>query len=135
MLIRAAGGVVWRSAGDDVEVALVHRPRYDDWSLPKGKLDPGEPELDAAVREIREEMGAEVEVGHDLGTIDYIVSKRGSTRPKTVRYWALRYTDGEFVANDEVDDLRWLPVAEAAQLASYARDRQVLARFAAMPVG
>jgi 8-oxo-(d)GTP phosphatase len=133
MLIRAAGGVLWRAADDDVHVAVVHRPRYDDWTLPKGKLGPGEDEQGAAVREILEETGATVDVGPDLGYVDYVVSKDGYTRPKTVRYWALRWTGGDFTPNEEVDQLRWLPVVEAAQLLTHARDRQVLTRFAAAP--
>jgi 8-oxo-(d)GTP phosphatase len=133
MLIQAAGGVLWRSADDDVHVAVVHRPRYDDWTLPKGKLDPGEDEQDAAVREVLEETGASVDVGHDLGYVEYVVSKNGYTCPKRVRYWALRWNGGEFVPNPEVDELRWLPVTQAAQLLTHARDRQVLTRFAAQP--
>jgi 8-oxo-dGTP pyrophosphatase MutT (NUDIX family) len=134
MLIRAAGGVLWRADDGPVHVAVVHRPRHDDWTLPKGKLDADEDELDAAVREIREETGARVEVGADLGVIEYMVSKDGRTRPKTVRYWALRWIGGGFQASEEVDDLRWLPITEAAALLTYARDRQVLTRFAALPV-
>ncbi len=126
---------MWRLEDGEVRVAVVHRPRYDDWTLPKGKLDEGEDELGAAVREIREETGARVEVGHDLGAVDYVVSKDGRTRPKRVRYWALRWVDGSFRPGEEVDELRWLPVADAAGVLTYARDRQVLTRFATLPVG
>jgi 8-oxo-dGTP pyrophosphatase MutT (NUDIX family) len=135
MIIRAAGGVLWREHGGEVQVAVIHRPRHDDWTLPKGKLHDAEGELEAAVREIVEETGAEVEVGPDLGTVEYLVSRSGRTRPKTVRYWALRWSAGEFVPTDEVDALEWLGLAEAARRLSYGRDRQVLARFAALPVG
>jgi 8-oxo-dGTP diphosphatase len=114
---------------------VVHRPRRGDWSLPKGKLDPGEDEQTAAVREVREETGASVDVGPDLGTVDYVVTKEGCTRPKTVRYWAMRRTGGDFTATEEVDALEWLPLRAAAERLSYARDRHVLARFAALPSG
>ena len=95
--IRAAGGVVWRQAagnnGDSqVEVAIIHRPRYDDWSMPKGKLNPGEIELEGAVREIAEETGYRVTVGPPLGDVSYL--KEG--RPKIVRYWAMRAEGGIF---------------------------------------
>jgi 8-oxo-dGTP pyrophosphatase MutT (NUDIX family) len=133
MIIRAAGGVLWRDGEGGVEVALVHRPRHDDWTLPKGKLDDGEDETAAALREVAEETGAIVELGPDLGSVDYLVTKDGRTLPKTVRYWGMRYAAGEFTPNGEVDALEWMGVAEAAARLSYPRDRQVLARFAAIP--
>jgi 8-oxo-dGTP pyrophosphatase MutT (NUDIX family) len=131
MIIRAAGGVLWREEDGETLVAVVHRPRHDDWSLPKGRLDEGEDEQTAAVREVLEETGARVEVGEDLGAVDYIVTKDGRTRPKTVRYWAMRFAGGGFEPSGEVDALDWLPVTDAAGRLSYARDRQVLARFTA----
>lgn len=134
MIIRAAGGVLWRAQGDDTVVALVHRPRHDDWSLPKGKLHPGEDERGAALREVAEETGAEVELGVDLGVIEYVVTSAGRTTPKTVRYWAMRCTGGTFTPGPEVDAVEWLRVPGAAQRLSYGRDRQVLARFAALPL-
>jgi 8-oxo-dGTP pyrophosphatase MutT (NUDIX family) len=134
MIIRAAGGVVWREEGGERLVALVHRPRHDDWSLPKGKLDDDEDEETAALREVEEETGARVELGADLGTVDYIVTKDRRTHPKTVRYWEMRYTGGEFRPNGEVDDLRWLSIEAATTCLTYARDRQILTRFAARPV-
>jgi 8-oxo-dGTP pyrophosphatase MutT (NUDIX family) len=130
MEIRAAGGVVWRREGDQVVVAVIHRPRHGDWSLPKGKLDDGEDELAAAVREVREEIGADVEPGEDLGTVGYRVRRGGRLLPKTVRYWAMRYRDGAFAPNAEVDEVAWLTVTAAAGRLSYTRDRDVLLRFA-----
>ena len=127
---RAAGGVVWRPAADGgVEIVLVHRPRYDDWSLPKGKVDDGETWLATAVREVAEETGLTVEVGALLGDVAYPVRRRGRTVTKVVRYWALRATGGAFTPNEEVDELRWLPPAAAADLLTYDLDREVVARF------
>ena len=132
--VRAAGGVLWRkSAGgngkDAVEVAVIHRPRYDDWSLPKGKLNPGEIEIEGAVREIAEETGYRVTVGRPLGEARY--QKDG--RPKVVRYWAMRAEGGLFIPSREVDELRWLPVAEAEELLTRARDRELLETFISTP--
>src|ERR1700744_5312775 len=102
--IRAAGGVVWRARKSKVEVALVHRPRYDDWSLPKGKLHEGETELAGAAREVAAEIGARVAVSRRIGEISYDVA----TARKTVGYWVMRHLAGEFVPNDEVDKVEWL---------------------------
>ncbi len=133
--IRAAGGVVWRQAAgangnNQLEVAIIHRPRYDDWSMPKGKLNPGEIELEGAVREIAEETGYRVTVGPPLGEVSYL--KEG--RPKIVRYWAMRAEGGIFTPSREVDELRWLPVAEAMALLSQPRDLDLLKKFAETPV-
>ena len=117
--VRAAGGVVER----DGLVAVVHRPRYDDWSLPKGKLDRGESWERAALREVLEETGLECELGEELPTVRYM-DQRG--RPKTVRYWRMLVTGGEFEANDEVDAIRWLAPAQAAALLSYEHDRRLV---------
>ncbi|MBA2576337.1 MAG: NUDIX hydrolase [Euzebyaceae bacterium] len=125
--IRAAGGVLWRSTPGGIELGIVHRPRYGDWTFPKGKLEGSESELEAAVREVREETGASVDVGADLGTISY--QHRG--RPKTVRYWAMRALDGGFTATDEIGELRWVAVREVAGVLSYDREREVLRRFVA----
>jgi 8-oxo-dGTP diphosphatase len=123
-VIPAAGGVVWRPAGDGgIEVAVVHRPRYDDWSLPKGKLDAGEDLLSAAVREIGEETGLSVVLGRRGRRVRYPV--RGGT--KRVDYWLMRAVGGAFTPNDEVDELRWTPLAAAAALVSHDADRAVLA--------
>lgn len=128
--VHAAGGVVWRpAAGGGVEVAVVHRPRYDDWSLPKGKRDAGEPMAAAAVREMAEETGQRVVLGPQLGRSDYQVADG----PKTVRYWAARALGGDFAPGEEVDELRWVPPEEAARLLSYAHEQAVLERFTALP--
>ena len=126
MLVRAAGGVLWRPGDDGLEVALVHRPRYDDWSLPKGKLDPGEHPLEAAVREVREETGAVAVAGRALGTSRYPVLVGGVRAPKTVDWWALRCLAGSFTPSREVDELRWLPVPAARALLTAGRDGAVL---------
>lgn len=127
--IAAAGGVVWRGEQQKVEVALVHRPRYDDWSLPKGKLHTGEPPLLGAVREVREELGASVGVAQRLDAVEYCVD--GAS--KTVDFWAMRHLGGQFEKSDEVDALEWFGVADATGRVSYDTDRRVLAGFAARP--
>jgi 8-oxo-(d)GTP phosphatase len=129
--IRAAGAVLWRphETTGDPEIAVVHRPRYDDWSLPKGKLEPGETELLAAVREVEEETGFRAHLGRRLSSVSYPV--KGTT--KKVRYWAARCAAGEFVPNDEVDELKWLPLEQAMSQVDYALDRKVLRRFAKAP--
>ena len=125
--VLAAGAVLWRPGDDDeTHVAIIHRPRYDDWSLPKGKVDPGETEPVAAVREILEEPGQHATLGRRLAKINYPIPPG----TKVVRYWAARAHGGEFVPNREVDRLLWLPVPEAAQRLSYLHDRKVLRRFA-----
>jgi 8-oxo-dGTP diphosphatase len=118
--IRAAGGVVMR----DGEVAVVHRPRYDDWSLPKGKLDEGETFEQAALREVWEETGLRARLGRELPPVEYSV--RG--RPKLVRYWLMQVEShpGPFEANDEVDELRWLSPADAVALLTYDRDKELV---------
>ena len=125
-LIRAAGGALWRSADGDIETALVHRPKYDDWSLPKGKPDEDEHLLETAVREVAEETGLDVVVGRRSVRTEYEVPEG----PKRVDYWLMRVVGGAFEPNDEVDELRWLPVEEACALVSHAHDRAVLADLA-----
>jgi PPOX class probable F420-dependent enzyme len=126
-LVRAAGGVVWRDGiGDDAELLVVHRPAYDDWSLPKGKLEPGETGEVAAVREIEEETGYRCELGPELATVSYI-DRKG--RPKEVRYWAAEPVGGGFEPNQEVDEIRWLPLPAVADLLTYDRDQDVLKAF------
>jgi 8-oxo-dGTP diphosphatase len=102
------------------QVLVVHRPRYDDWTFPKGKLDPGESDEAAAVREVEEETGYRCVLGAELPSTHY-VDARG--RPKRVRYWLMRIVDGEFIANREVDEIRWLPADEAATVLTYEHDR------------
>ena len=111
-------------ADGEVEVLLVHRPKYDDWSLPKGKCTEGEDDLACALREVEEETGLRCEPGAKLASSSYHDS-RG--RPKTVRYWAMEPRSGSFTPHAEVDEARWLPRSEAAAVLSYARDREVLA--------
>lgn len=127
--ILAAGGVVWRVANGASEVLLVHRPRYDDWTLPKGKLMPSESELMGAVREVSEETGATVAVQQRIGTVKYLVD---DVR-KRVTYWSMRHLDGAFEPNDEVDEIAWLRPGAARRQLSYDIDRSVLSDFAAMP--
>jgi 8-oxo-dGTP diphosphatase len=123
-VVPAAGGVVWRPGADgDIEVALIHRPRYDDWSLPKGKLDRGEDLVTGALREVREETGLDVVVGRRGLRVSYPV--RAGT--KRVDYWLMRCVGGGFAPNDESDELRWVGVAAAGELVSYDHDRAVLA--------
>jgi 8-oxo-dGTP pyrophosphatase MutT (NUDIX family) len=122
-IVRAAGCVVWRGVGDELRVVIVHRPRYDDWSFPKGKVDPGESELECALREVAEETNIAGIVGPELDTISYLDHKE---RRKTVRYWLLRYASGEFVANDEVDVLVWARPDEVREMLSYEHDRHLL---------
>jgi 8-oxo-(d)GTP phosphatase len=123
--VLAAGAVLWRPAPHGVEIALVHRPRYDDWSFPKGKLDPGETMPFAAVREIAEETGQVARLGPLVGDVRYPVADGG----KLVRYWAAEARGGEFTRGDETDELRWLATADAVELLSYPHDVEILARF------
>jgi 8-oxo-dGTP diphosphatase len=118
--VRAAGGVVMR----DGLVAVVHRPRYDDWSLPKGKLDSGETFEEAGLREVEEETGLRARLVRELPSVEYVVRDR----PKVVRYWLMEVeSDPGFEPNDEVDDLRWLSPADALELLTYDRDKGVVA--------
>ncbi|GAA0611408.1 NUDIX domain-containing protein [Kribbella sandramycini] len=123
----AAGGVVWRERRGAREVLLVHRPRYDDWSLPKGKLTPHEHVLLGAHREIEEETGEQVLIGPSLGVQRYPVRKNGATVEKLVHYWsAVPTTEHGFEPNDEVDEIAWLPVGKARGRLSYPRDVGIL---------
>ena len=133
--VLAAGAVLWHRRSDSatVEVALVHRPRYDDWSLPKGKLEPGESIWAAAVREVAEETGYPAFLGRHLGQRRYPVSQPVPAT-KVVDYFAARVAGpGEFRPSKEVDALRWLPVADADGMLSYPGDREILRAFGALP--
>ena len=120
--VKASGGVVWRPAPDGApELVVVHRPRYDDWSLPKGKLDPGESWEDAALREVEEEVGLRCRLGPELPPVSYRDHKG---RAKVVRYWLKEPADGaaSFEPNDEVDEMRWVDAGTAEDLLSYPHD-------------
>ena len=121
--VRAAGGIVLRGEGGDRSVALVHRPRYDDWSFPKGKLEDGEDEATAALREVEEETGLRCHLGPSVGAVTYR-DRRG--RAKVVRYFQMDADGGQFAPNQEVDELRWVPLEDAPRLLSYAHDRRLL---------
>ncbi len=130
--VRAAGAVLWRPAADGIEVCLVHRPAYDDWSLPKGKLDGGEHTLAAAVREVREETGMGALPQMRLPEVAYELP---DGRPKTVDYWLMRADDGpaaEVLDPTEVDRLTWLPPGEATSRLSYPHDAEVVEHVAGL---
>lgn len=131
--VRAAGGVLWRRTEGQLQVALVHRPKYGDWSLPKGKLDSGEPAVVGAVREVVEETGFAAVPGRRLGESRYRVLHRGRDAEKTVQWWAMRAGPGEFVPHAEVDALRWLPLPSATARVTSGYDRGPLRAFAEHP--
>jgi 8-oxo-dGTP pyrophosphatase MutT (NUDIX family) len=118
--VRAAGGIVAR----DEDVLVVHRPKYDDWTFPKGKAEEGESDEDCALREVLEETGLRCALEEELGATHYVDAKG---RPKRVRWWRMRpLADDGFTANDEVDELRWVDRDAAADLLTYPRDRALL---------
>lgn len=123
--VRAAGAVVWRRGPNGrLEALLIHRPRYDDWSFPKGKLKRGESDEEAALRELEEEVGIRAELGPELLSTSY---RDGKGRKKTVRYWAIELPQGvEPIAGDGVDEWRWAPFDDAAADLTWDRDRGVL---------
>jgi 8-oxo-dGTP diphosphatase len=120
--VLAAGGLVLREG----DIAVVHRPKYDDWSLPKGKLDKGEDFEQAAVREVEEETGLRCRLGRELGDATYTDNK---DRAKLVRYFEMHPESGEFMPNDEVDEMRWVPVPDAMDLLSYEFDRELVEKL------
>ena len=124
--VKAAGGVVVRKGKKGPELAVVHRPSYDDWSLPKGKLDDGESFREGALREVREETGFTCELGDELSPVRYR-DRKG--RKKIVRYWQMRPLEGKFKENDEVDELRWLSPDRAVELLDYEHDRKLIAEY------
>jgi 8-oxo-dGTP pyrophosphatase MutT (NUDIX family) len=121
--VRAAGGVLLRAAGEGVEVAVIHRPKYEDWSLPKGKLDAGEGFEQAALREVEEETGMRAEPSIELSSVSYR-DRKGRT--KLVRYWLMRPLEGEFAPGSEVDELRWLDPDAATEQLSYQHDADLV---------
>jgi 8-oxo-dGTP diphosphatase len=122
-VVRAAGGVVWRPAPAEPEVVLVHRPRYDDWSFPKGKVRGDETDQECALREVLEETGCVCIPRAELPSTSYV---DGQGRQKIVRYWLMRPLGGTFRRNDEVDEVRWLTVDDGLELLSYEHDRALL---------
>jgi 8-oxo-dGTP pyrophosphatase MutT (NUDIX family) len=123
-VIRAAGGVVCRNGpSDETEIAIIHRPVYDDWTLPKGKVEPNETPEDCALREVREETGLKCELLRPLGCTAY-VDRRG--RDKMACYWVMQVLGGRFRAGIEVDKLVWLPVDQAVKRLTYPRDKTLL---------
>jgi 8-oxo-dGTP diphosphatase len=122
-VIRAAGGVVTRTGEAGLEVLVVHRPKYDDWSFPKGKSLPGESDEDCAVREVEEETGLRCELLEELPTTRY---RDGRDRPKRVRYWRMAPVGGELAFRNEVDGARWVSAGKVRDLLTYTRDLAVV---------
>jgi 8-oxo-dGTP pyrophosphatase MutT (NUDIX family) len=122
-VVRAAGGVPAREGANGLEVLVVHRDRYDDWTFPKGKCEPGESDEACALREVEEETGLACSLGDELPSTSY-TDARG--RPKQVRYWRLDVVGGDVAFDHEVDDARWVTPDEAEELLSYRRDLEVL---------
>ena len=127
-MIRAAGALLWRENSDfAIEVALIHRPRYDDWSLPKGKLEIGETALQCAYREVLEETGIRASFTRHLGAVEY----EESGQQKRVKYWAAycALDQSDFIANEEVDQMKWLPATQALEQATHDFDKSIIETF------
>ncbi len=130
-MIRAAGALLWRENSElKIEIALIHRPRYDDWSLPKGKLEEGETALACAYREVIEETGIRALFGRELGSVEY----KEPAGLKRVKYWSAKapYNSEKFVVNEEVDEIKWLNPEEAHSLATHKSDRTIIENFLAL---
>jgi 8-oxo-dGTP diphosphatase len=124
-VIEAAGGVIWRKASSGIKIAIIHRHRYDDWSLPKGKREPGESWQETALREAQEETGCPVKLGAFVGSTTYTVN----TRPKVVLFWLMRTTnkkDCKLEPNNEVDRVKWVSPDRAQKLLTYKDERAIL---------
>ncbi len=122
--MRAAGGAVWlRDPAGGLAVVLVHRAAYGDWSLPKGKVEAGETDEEAAIREVAEETSLVCRLGPELPSTRY---RDRRDRPKVVRYWVMTVVAGELAPQHEVDDAQWLPLAAARDKLSYEHDRGVI---------
>jgi 8-oxo-dGTP diphosphatase len=121
--VRAAGGLVYRHGATGVEVSVVHRPKYDDWGWPKGKLDEGESYEEAALREVEEETGLICRLVQPCGATSY---PDAEGREKIVRYWLMEPVVGEFRPNSEIDELRWLTIEDALRVLTYEQDRALL---------
>ena len=127
-MIRAAGALLWRENSElKIEIALIHRPRYDDWSLPKGKIEEGESSLRCAFREVIEETGLTPQFGRELGSVEY----KEPAGLKRVKYWAAKALTDEFLPNEEVDEIRWLDPDDALSLATHGSDRKIIENFLA----
>jgi len=124
--VRAAGGLIFRGSLSDPKLAIVHRPRYDDWTFPKGKAEPGEADEETAYREVLEETGFECELGRELPSVTYRDHK---DRSKIVRYWVMSVLSGAFEPNEEVDVLEWVSAIEAGERLTYDHDVDVLSAF------
>jgi len=122
-VVRAAGGVIVGSTGAGTEVLLVHRPAYDDWTFPKGKVEPGETDEECAVREVEEETGLRCSLGRELPSTEYV---DGKGRPKAVRYWQMEVVGGTLQFEHEVDEARWVALSDAAAMLTYERDEALL---------
>ena len=130
-IVIAAGSVIWRKRDNQIQIALVHRPRYDDWSLPKGKQDPGESLIACAYRETLEETNLKVSFGPYIGDIEYFVAEG----LKKVYYWSARLADDspEFHPNEEVDLLEWHSLQDAIEKSTRDSDREIIEKFVNIP--